>query len=362
MLRAQLLSLHVLGCLVTGMPAQRTTDITVDTIVVDGNGQPVAGAEFADMWSHAGGRWQGQLCCSPADAKEPLRSDAEGRLRGQWTMDPFDRPLLGWSADRLSCAIARPTANADHSLSVREPIVLRPAVVLRGEVKASGPVSVQVIEPYRPTDVRCRFMMGFGFDAPRFALPLPPGHYEVSARAGLSGARPRTIVLPAGRAEVDAGSFTIQWQPFDLVGEVLPDWELAAADNLPLAQATLPSFRGKPLLVVFDEWGRSRSPNQELRRGVADLARHARRSEFAVVLFDTSTRGPWPDQPPDEPVVERVLPVLRPAMGKNADALYGSNWAVVAVDADGRLLHCGRGLAEALAAIERVLPAGEKGK
>ena len=61
-------------------------------------------------------------------------------------------------------------------------------------------------------------------------------------------------------------------------------------------------------------------------------------------------------------LLERTLPVLRPAMGKNADALYGSNWAVVAVDADGRLLHCGRGLAGAMAAIERVLPAGETGK
>jgi hypothetical protein len=37
-------------------------------------------------------------------------------------------------------------------------------------------------------------------------------------------------------------------------------------------------------------------------------------------------------------------------------------WAVVAVDADGRLLHCGRGLAEAMAALERVLPPGETGK
>jgi hypothetical protein len=75
-----------------------------------------------------------------------------------------------------------------------------------------------------------------------------------------------------------------------------------------------------------------------------------------VVLFDTSTRGTPSADTPHEPIVERSLPVLRPVAGKNADALYGSNWAIVAIDADGRLQLCGRDLGAAVAAIERALP------
>ncbi len=52
----------------------------------------------------------------------------------------------------------------------------------------------------------------------------------------------------------------------------------------------------------------------------------------------------------------------RRVSGKNADTLYGSNWAIVALDGDGRLLHCGRGLGEAVAAIERALPNRGGGK
>jgi hypothetical protein len=349
--------------LLVALPAQTTTNVAIDALVVDAAGAPVADVEFADVWDFTTGRWCGSLSCSPPDQKAPLRSDAAGRVRGTWIMDPFDRPLLGWSQDRRLVAIVRPTVGADHAFVVRDRIVLQPAVVLAGEAKTTGAVSVFVGDADGktagapdPVRVHAPFQHAFAFATGRFRIPLPAGRYQVTARTGHSGSTTRTIVLPAGRGEVDAGAFTIRWQPFDLVGEVLPDWELAAVDNLPLAAAALHAFRGRPLLVVFDEWGRKWYPNGDLRAGVAALAHHPRRAEFAVVLFDTSMRGGIVDQPPDEPRVERTLPVVRPVPGKNADTLYGSNWAIVALDADGRLLHCGRGLGDAVAAIEGSLP------
>lgn len=348
-------------CLLPAIRAQDSTPVKVDTVVVDADGSAVAGAEFADTWDWASGRWRGSLHCNEPDAKSPLRSAADGALRGHWMMDLLDRPLLGWSADQRLVAIVAPSVTDDHSIVVHTQVVLRPAVLLRGRGKTDGAVSVYVSEAEgdpEPTRFGGRFGYCFTFDAPEFAIPLPPGRYQVTVRAGLSRSRTRTLVLPAGRTDVDAGPFTIQWQPFDLLGEVLPDWELASADNLPLAQASLASFRGKPLLCVFDEWGRTLHWSPDLRQGTADLARHARRAEFAVVLFDTSTRGALPAEPPPEPIVERTLPVLRPVPGKNADTLYGSNYAIVVLDADGRLRHCDRDLAGAIAVLDELLSAG----
>ena len=337
------------------LPAQHTAPVAVDAIVTDGDGRPLAGAEFADSWSCVAGSWVGTRSCSPPEEKAPLRSDADGRLRGTWILDPFERPLLGRSADGNLVAVVRPEVTADHALVVRHPIVLQPAVLLRVVVRAPAAVSLWLRELARASPW-CPFASHYASDAPQVRLPLPPGSYEVVAAAGHSRSSARTIVLPAGRGEVDAGAFTILWRPFDLLGEVLPDWELASVDNLAPERATLAALRGRPLLIVFDEWGRRWQPRGDLRQGVAALASHPRRSAFHVVLFDTSTRPPGFDQPPNEPVVERTLPLLRPLPGKNADTLYGSNWAIVVLDADGRLVHCGRGLAEAVAALERLLP------
>lgn len=74
------------------------------------------------------------------------------------------------------------------------------------------------------------------------------------------------------------------------------------------------------------------------------------------MLFDTSVRIPWPaPQPPAEPVIERIFPLLTPMAGKNADTLYGSNRAAIVLDRDGRLVHCGRDLGGAVEALEKLL-------
>lgn len=346
----------VLCWLAATLPAQTTTNVAVDTVVTDAAGRPLAGAEFADRWQFAAGRWCGELSCSPPDQKAPLRSDAEGRLRGTWVMDPFDTPLLGRSPEGALVAVVRPEWTAGHESVVRQPVVLRPAVVLRGVVRAPGPVSVFVQQVATQVE-RLGFGWGFRSDTPQVRLPLPPGTYQVTVGAGHSRATTRTIVLSGDRGEVDAGSFTILWQPFDLVGEVLPDWELASVDNLPTERSTLAALRGKPLLIVFDAWGRRFVSVPVPRQGVAALAHHARRAGFEVVLFDTSTGPPSPGELPEEPVVERTLPVLHPVAGKNADTLYGANYAIVVLDRDGRLVHCGRDLPAAVAALERLLPA-----
>ena len=57
----------------------------------------------------------------------------------------------------------------------------------------------------------------------------------------------------------------------------------------------------------------------------------------------------------DEPVIERMFPLLTPVAGRNADTLFGSNWAAIVLDRDGRLMHCGPDVGGAIEALERLL-------
>lgn len=357
----------LLGAMLSvSVSAQRTDLVRVDTIVSDVDGHPIAGAEFADLWDCVGGHWQGTMMCQPADQKGPLRSDAEGRLRGTWIRNPFGQPLFGRSSDGGLVAVVAAAETATHELVVSAPLVLWPARVLCGEVKARGVLRLPVRSMGRAADLpnESRHWLNFTSDEPRFRLPLPPGVYQVAAGVGYSHATTRTVVLTEDRPEVDMGPITILWRPFDLPGEVLPDWEIASAVNIAPERATLAALRGQPLLVVFDEWGTRFRPEPELRQGVAALGEHARRDAFRVVLFDTSMRPPgWPETPPNEPVVERRFALVRPVPSHSADTLYGCNQAIVVLDRDGRLVHCGRVLPDALAALERLLsPARSDGK
>lgn len=349
--------------LVTALAAQTTRGVRVDARVIDPQGQPVANAEFADRWECVAGRWSGSMGCAAADARQPLRSDAQGRLRGTWIEDPFETPLLGYSADRrLVVFVQAELEPAGHVASVRGDIRLLPAVVLRGQLRTTierpqGPMRVAMAVELpqsrsleRTTTALC--------EAPEFAWPLPAGTYRLSLGFGHGHAPWRTAVAAAGRAEYDLGPITVPPRPFDLLGEVLPDWEVAVARNAPAANVTLARMRGRPLLVAFDEWGGPLSTGPEVRPALAALAEHPRRSEFAVVLFDTSQRTPEQNAhaKPDEPVVEAIFPVVEPTARTAADALYGSRWAIVVLDAEGRLVHCGRQGKDAVAALLRLLP------
>lgn len=343
--------------------AQTTRTVRVDARVVDSNGQPVANAEFADRWECVAGSWRGSLGCAAPEERQPLCSDAQGRLRGIWIEDPFQTPLLGYSADRRLVTFVHVESDpTTHEAFVRGDVCLLPAVVLRGQLRTTierpqGPmrVALALARPHSPgmelpTTVLC--------DAPEFAWPVPAGTYRLSLGFGHGHAPWRTAVVAAGRAECDLGPITVPPRPFDLLGEVLPDWEVATARNAPAADVALPRLRGRPLLVAFDEWGGPLSTGPEVRAALAALAGHARRREFAVVLFDTSQRTPEQKvyAKPDEPVVEAMFPVVEPAPTSAAEALYGSRWAIVVLDPDGRLVHCGREVKAAVAALERLLP------
>lgn len=264
--------------------AQTTTEMTVDALVCDPSGKPVAGVEFGDRWSCANTRWSATLGCNPPDNRAPLTSDAEGRLRGIWVEDPFATPLLGLSADRRLAGFVHGSYDPDtHRPQVVGRIVLQPATVLRGAMRTSAPMPADAPRAFvlgfaHPMHAGLQSGVPFGLDANTFALPLPPGTYSVTVRIGRSGATGRTALLEAGRETLDLGPISVPLVPFDLLGEVLPDWHVDRAENVAFEKASLAAFRGKPLLVCFDEFGpagtravtrASSSPNSASTRAAA---------------------------------------------------------------------------------------------
>ncbi|MCC6673432.1 MAG: hypothetical protein IT458_20405 [Planctomycetes bacterium] len=361
------LAILVAGAMPADLAAQRTTPVSVDALVCDPDGRPVAGATFGDRWEIAGSRWQAILTCNAPDQRAPLRSDAEGRLRGVWVEDPMETPLFGASADRslvgfvFSDFVATGDDPPSYQPVVRGRITLHRArrlggvvrTVMDGVAKRAAWLGITVPHPRHPGHGRT---VWFGLDAPAFELPLPPGTYRLHARVGLGGTT-RTVVLPADRDLVDIGPVSVPAKPFDLVGEVLPDWEIGRAENLPAERAGLPAFRGKPVLIRFDEFGLRGRPLGDARTQLARLAAHPRRGEFHVVLFDTSfPRQPHAAQPPDEPLVERMFPLLAPAGGFDVQDAYGSRFATIVLDRDGRLLHFGTEVPIAITVLEAALP------
>jgi hypothetical protein len=165
-------------------------------------------------------------------------------------------------------------------------------------------------------------------------LPLPAGTYRLRLRYGFGSAAWRTFIAPAERTEFELGPVTVPSKPLDLIGEVLPDWTLDSTGEARVEQISLAKFRGKPLLLAFDEWGGPIVAGARTRPALAALASHPRRSDFAVVLYDT---------------------VLTPSPHSDANELYGTRWAIAVLDADGRLAHCGREVPDAVAVLERLL-------
>lgn len=324
--------------------AQRTTSVALDMQLVDEDGNAVAGVEVADAWRFADGQWRSGMICSK---EGPFRSDDEGRVRGTWTLAPLGEALLALSADRRLVALIRHQSEEEgHGLCVRGRVTMVRPVAMTGRVRT-------VLEP-RPIVVGLSApgagSIGmFPSDTAEFSLPLPPGTYSASFRTGHGFAPSRTVVLESGSDEFDFGFVTVNVRPFDLIGEVLPDWDVRACRNIPSDEATLSRMRGKPLLIVFDQWGRRLATG--IREDVAGLREHPRLEDFEVILFDSSW-GPLVQGAP-EPVVEDFFPLIRGR--RSGRDLYGSDWAVVVLDPNGRLVHCGRSVGDAVAALERLL-------
>ncbi|MBI5851292.1 MAG: hypothetical protein HZB39_09710 [Planctomycetes bacterium] len=353
--------------------AQTTAPIAVDARCIGPNGEPVEGVEFGDRWGAAGGSWSSGFICP--DPVNPLRlvSDADGRIAGTWTFSPMETPLLGWNRERTLAAFVLPSHDpVTHESFVRGAIAMRRTVTLRGTLRTTAPVA-----PFRlvvswtessPTPRETWF--AFGSDRADFALALPPGRYELRAGAGHGGAPPRTIVVDGSRDELELGPISVPLLAFDLIGEVLPDWNVTQARNLALERASLGEFRGKPLLIHFDDYGNPSHMAQTTRDALAALATHPSRSSFHVVLFGPTRDllAGLPERPvnpefdrlfprpkPPEPRVEAMFPLLSDDTG-TTEARYGVLWGTALLDRDGRLLMHGD-LASAIAALDRHLGA-----
>jgi hypothetical protein len=272
------------------------------------------------------------MTCGDAGSKQPLRSDEQGRLRGVWIENPFNQPLLGYSEDRRLVAFAFSNAHpTTHQAELRGELVLVPAVHVVGRLRTTvapprGVLAIDVLRahPEHPAVQRGVLLQ---LEAPDFSLPLPAGTYRLRLRYGFGSAAWRTFIAPAERTEFDLGPVTVPSKPLDLIGEVLPDWTL-------------------------DSTGGART-----RPALAALASHPRRSDFAVVLYDTSLRDPQQKAAavPNGPEVEKLFTVLTPSPHSDANELYGTRWAIAVLDADGRLAHCGREVPDAVAVLERLL-------
>jgi hypothetical protein len=343
-------------------PSQTTMQVQVEARVVDQDGKPVANAEFADTWAFSAGRWRGSMTCGDAGSKQPLRSDEQGRLRGVWIENPFNQPLLGYSEDRRLVAFAFSNAHpTTHQAELRGELVLVPAVHVVGRLRTTvapprGVLAIDVLRahPEHPAVQRGVLLQ---LEAPDFSLPLPAGTYRLRLRYGFGSAAWRTFIAPAERTEFDLGPVTVPSKPLDLIGEVLPDWTLDSTGEARVEQISLAKFRGKPLLLAFDEWGGPIVAGARTRPALAALASHPRRSDFAVVLYDTSLRDPQQKAAavPNGPEVEKLFTVLTPSPHSDANELYGTRWAIAVLDADGRLAHCGREVPDAVAVLERLL-------
>ncbi|MBM3990619.1 MAG: hypothetical protein FJ298_06360 [Planctomycetes bacterium] len=341
---------------------QTTVEVQVDARVVDVSGHTVAEAEFADSWTLSEGRWRGSMTCGASGHRQPLRSDAQGRLRGVWIESPFNEPLLGYSADRRLVAFAfasvHPTTRESY---LRGDIVLAPAVSVEGRLRTTvePPPRALAVRVFRAHPERPASLHGISMqvEAPNFSLPLPSGTCQWTFRYGYGTAERRTLLVPAGRDAFDIGPVTVPPKPLDLIGELLPDWPSDLGAESPPDQISAAKFRGRPLLLAFDEWGGPIVAGSRVRPALAALASHARRSEFAVVLYDTSMRPPEQRTGvvPQAPVVEELFPIFHPPPYSDANALYGTRWAIAVLDADGRLVHCGREVADAVAALETLL-------
>lgn len=361
-----LASLSLLG---VPLGAQTTAPVAVDAVCIGPDGKPVAGVEFADRWSCVDGVWRASFQCP--DPQHPLRlvSDANGRLTGTWTFSPMETPLFGWSPDRSLALRVLPSTDAvTHGLEVRGTLAMVRTVRVRGVVRAAALTATRlsVRWPAPEADWSATFL--FACDRPAFELPLPPGCFGLIASAGHGASASRTLALAPGREVLDVGEIHVPLPAFDLPGEVLPDWHVDAAKNLPLAAATLAHFRGAPLLLHFDDFGFPPRLEQAAREALAALDRHPARARFHVVLF-----GPvrnrlegLPERPanaefdrllprpkPGVPPIETMFPLLTDDSGAT-ERLYGSAWGTAVLDRDGRLV-CHGTLAEAIASLERLL-------
>jgi len=343
-------------------PRQTTQNVQVDARVVDQHGRLVANVEFADRWACTDGRWHGSMSCAEPSRRQPLLCDSQGRLRGLWIEDPFGTPLLGYSPDRQLVAFAFSKRDPTTcQATLRGDVVLVPAVSVVGRMRTTeelprGELDVSLLVRH-PDWPAASELVPLRVNAPDFCLPLPAGTYQVRLSYGFGVAPWRTFLVPAGRAEFDLGPVTVPPKPFDLIGEVLPDWDVASPEGRKADQPDWTRFRGKPLLLVFDESGGTPNAGPRCRPALAALASHPRRAEFAVAVCDTALRTTEQiaADASKAPVAEPLFTVLRPEPWKDAHELYGSRWAIVVLDAEGRLAHCGQAASDAVVALERLL-------
>lgn len=359
--------------LAAAAPAQTTAPVSVDARCIGLDGAPVEGVEFGDRWVATDGAWRPAFLCP--DPQNPLRlaSDADGRIAGTWTLSPMGTPLLGWSRDRSLVAIVPPEwTGTPPAARVSGTIAMQRAVRVRGAIRTTAPaahhglyVTWQVQEPW-PNDEG----FGFGMDRPDFEIALPPGRYALHAHAGRGAGLPRTLVLDPARDVVELGPISVTLPALDLIGEVLPDWNVTQARNVALVDASPAAFRGKPLLICFGDYGNPPRLSQQERDTLARLAAHPSRSSFHVVLFGPThdflaglpERPPHPEfdrlfpkPKPPEPRVEAMFPLLSDDTG-TTEARYGVLWGTALLDRDGHLLMHGD-LAAVIAALERHLAA-----
>ncbi|MCA8913043.1 MAG: hypothetical protein KDB82_15185 [Planctomycetes bacterium] len=233
-------------------PAVKFENIDVKGIVVDADGEPVAGVAVSDYWSYGDGKWT---------ASGDVKSDKEGRFT--LTVRTFPaQPSRGYriqAGDDTRGAVAVVTAK---EMASELKLTVQPLVTVTGKLQAAEgfPANDGVyFNVYWKSPML--WMASTHTKEDSFTLTLPVGEYSYMFRAGEAYKYSRgTFEIPAGKESLALDPIALTLNPLaTFYGKQAPDINISYVRNLPEdleakgAQVKLADFKGRWVLIEF--WG-----------------------------------------------------------------------------------------------------------
>jgi len=235
-------SLAFVLCFTAGQVFADSYSVTIK--VVEGDHQPVVGAEASLFWQVKSGAME-------SVSNESGRTDANGKTVLRMDDRNEIRPVLVFSADRkLGGVVGVSKTNEGKELTV----TLRPTVRARGKLVStelnSKPEWANTM--VTPDGFRSRFAQDMGNSA-EFSFILPAGKYSFHSYGSDVEGKTQTVTLAAESPEHDFGTIDLNATAIaKLKGKPAPAWEITAARGVK-PTAKLSDYKGKWVFLEF--WG-----------------------------------------------------------------------------------------------------------